>query len=88
MAEIRKKGLTMSEGRILGLDDAIGQIKEADKGAFVDEEAEGMEAGRAKFTAPMDRVNSTAFEKMTLAEKMVYANKHPDASVVADWLKK
>ena len=88
MAEIKKKGLTMSDGKILGLDDAIGQIKEADKGAFVDEEEEELEAGRARFTEPMSRVSGTAFEKMTLAEKMAYANAHPNASVVADWLKK
>lgn len=87
MAEIRKKGLTMSEGKILGLDDAIGQIKEADKGAFVNEEEEELEGNRARFTAPMDRVNGTAFEKMTLAEKMAYANTHPTASVVSEWLK-
>jgi len=88
MDEIKKKGLSMSDGKILGLDDAIGQIREADKGAFVDEEEAEMETNRAKFTAPMDRVNGTAFEKMSLAEKMAYANTHPSASVVVDWLKK
>ena len=87
IAEIKKKGLTMSEGKILGLNDAIEQIKAADKGAFVDEEEEELEGARAKFTAPMDRVNGTKFEKMSLAEKMAYANAHPNASVVAEWLK-
>ena len=87
MAEIRKKGLTMSEGKILGLNDAIEQIKASDKGAFVDEEEEELEGNRARFTAPMDRVSSTAFQKMSLAEKMAYANAHPNAGVVADWLK-
>lgn len=87
MAEIRKKGLTMSDGKILGLNDAIEQIKASDKGAFVDEEEEELEGQRAKFTAPMDRVSSTAFSKMTLAEKMAYANAHPNAAVVAEWLK-
>ena len=87
MAEIRKKGLTMSEGKILGLNDAIEQIKASDKGAFVDEEEEELEGQRAKFTAPMDRVSGTAFQKMTLAEKMAYANAHPNAAVVAEWLK-
>lgn len=88
MAEIKKKGLTMSEGKILGLNDAIEQIKANDKGAFVDEEEEELEGARAKFTAPMDRVNSTAFSKMSLAEKMAYANAHPNAAVVRDWLDK
>lgn len=87
MDEIRRKGLTLSEGKILGLAEAVEQIKAADKGAFVDEEEEEMESNRAKFTAPMDRVNSTAFSKMTLAEKMAYANAHPNAGVVLDWLK-
>lgn len=88
MAEIRTKGLTVSDGKILGLTDAIEQIKAADKGAFVDEEEEELEGARAKFTAPMDRVNSTAFDKMSLAEKMAYANAHPNAGVVLEWLKK
>ena len=88
MEEVRKKGLTMSDGKILGLDDAIGQIKEADKGAFVDEDEEELEANRARFTQPMNHVSSGAFEKMSLAEKMAYANTHPNAAVVAEWLKK
>lgn len=87
MEEIRGKGLTVSNGVILGLTDAIEQIKAADKGAFVDEEEEEMESTRAKFTAPMDRVNTTSFSKMSLAEKMAYANAHPNASVVREWLK-
>ena len=87
MAEIKKKGLTMSEGKILGLNDAIEQIKANDKGAFVDEEEEELEGQRARFTAPMDKVTSTAFSKMTLAEKMAYANAHPSAGVVIEWLK-
>lgn len=88
MEEVRKKGLTMSDGKILGLDDAIGQIKEADAGAFVDEEEEELEGQRAKFTAPMSHVSSGAFEKMSLAEKMQYANAHPNSAVVMAWLKK
>lgn len=88
MAEIKKKGLTMSDGKILGLNDAIEQIKANDKGAFVDEEEEELEGQRARFTAPMDKVSGTAFSKMTLAEKMAYANAHPNAAVVRDWLAK
>lgn len=88
IAEVKKKGLTMSDGKILGLDDAINLIKEADKGAFIDEEEEELEKNRARFTQPMDKVSSTAFQKMTLAEKMAYANAHPNAGVVLDWLKK
>lgn len=37
MAEIREKGLKYSDGKILGLSDAVAQIKEKDADAFVDE---------------------------------------------------
>ena len=51
--EIRNAGLKLSNGKILGLSDLIGQIKETDAGAFVNEEKEEAEKGKAKFTKPM-----------------------------------
>lgn len=38
MSEIRAKGLKYSDGKILGLSDAISQIREKDADAFVDDE--------------------------------------------------
>ena len=51
--EIKNAGLKLSNGKILGLSDLIGQIKETDAGAFVNEEKEEAEKGKAKFTKPM-----------------------------------
>lgn len=48
--KIKSAGLKLSEGKILGLDDFIGQIKEKDAGAFVDEKREELEQKKAKFT--------------------------------------
>ena len=38
MSEIKESGLKLKDGKILGLSDLIGQIKERDASAFVDEE--------------------------------------------------
>ena len=38
MAEIKESGLKLKDGKILGLSDLIGQIKERDASAFVDEQ--------------------------------------------------
>ncbi len=39
MTEIKESGLKLKDGKILGLSDLIGQIKERDASAFVDEQA-------------------------------------------------
>jgi hypothetical protein len=40
MAQVKAAGLKLSDGKLLGLSDLMGQIKKADSTAFVDEEAE------------------------------------------------
>lgn len=50
MNEIKNAGLKLSNGKILGLSDLIGQIKETDAGAFVDEDKENAEKNKARFT--------------------------------------
>lgn len=52
MAEIKESGLKLKDGRILGLSDLIGQIKEKDASAFVDEEQEKAKQQAARFTVP------------------------------------
>ena len=52
MAEIKESGLKLKDGKILGLSDLIGQIKERDASAFVDEEQEKAKQQAARFTAP------------------------------------
>ena len=52
MAEIKESGLKLKDGKILGLSDLIGQIKEKDALAFVDEKQEQARQQAARFTVP------------------------------------
>lgn len=52
MAQIKAAGLKLKDGKILGLNDLIGQIKTADASAFVDEQKEQLEANAPRFTSP------------------------------------
>ncbi len=55
MADIKEAGLKLKDGKILGLNDLIAQMKEKDASAFVDEEQENAQRNAAHFgpvTAP------------------------------------
>lgn len=68
MADIKEAGLKLKDGKILGLNDLISQMKEKDASAFVDEKQEQLEAGRAKpFTGPLNP-NGGGAKKMTREE--------------------
>lgn len=68
MADIKAAGLKLKDGKILGLNDLISQMKEKDASAFVDERQEQLEAGRAKpFTGPLNP-NGGGAKKMTREE--------------------
>lgn len=67
MAEIREAGLKVKDGKILGLSDLISQMKEKDASAFVDEQQEELEKGRAKpFTQPLNQ--NVGGQKMTKSD--------------------
>lgn len=57
MAEIRDAKLNLKDGKILGLNDLIEQIKSKDASAFVDEEQQSLENNKAKFTSSMSGGN-------------------------------
>ena len=84
MAEVKEAGLKLKDGKILGLSELIGQIKEKDASAFAPDK------DPAKFTeVPKEsQGNQTGFNKLSLAEKMKYANEHPTSADVIEWLKK
>ena len=84
MAEIKEAGLKLKDGKILGLNDLIDQIKEKDASAFAPE------TDPARFTEPHrdSGGNQTGFDKLSLAEKMKYANEHPTSADVIKWLRK
>ena len=68
MAEIKESGLKMKDGKILGLSDLIGQIKEKDASAFVDEEQEKAKQQAARFTAPGTGKSTGGANRTTIAD--------------------
>lgn len=64
--EIKKSGLKVKDGKILGLNDLIAQMKDKDSSAFVDEQQEALEQNRARFTQPLNQ--NTGSKKMTRDE--------------------
>lgn len=61
MTEVKDAGLTLKDGKILGLGDLIDQIKGRDASAFVDESQEALEETRARFTQPMRQKKNGQF---------------------------
>lgn len=59
LADIREAGLKVKDGKILGLSDLIGQLKEKDASAFVDEQQQTLENNRARFTRPLENGGSS-----------------------------
>lgn len=57
MAEVKEAGLKLKDGKILGLNDLISQMKEKDASAFVDEEQQKAQQNAARFTQPFQRQN-------------------------------
>lgn len=64
MAEVKEAGLKLKDGKILGLNDLLSQMKEKDASAFVDEEQEKAQQNAARFTTPITRQNQGG--KMTV----------------------
>lgn len=84
MAEIKESGLKLKDGKILGLNDLLGQIKERDASAFVDEEQEKAKQKAARFTTSFKPSGSNGtytkqdFAKMSLDERIKLKNADPD----------
>lgn len=53
MAEVKDAGLKVKDGKILGLNDLISQMKEKDASAFVDEAQQQAQQNAARFTTPI-----------------------------------
>ena len=52
MAEVKEAGLKLKDGKILGLNDLIEQMKQSDASAFVDESQQQAQQNQARFAAP------------------------------------
>ena len=85
MAEIKEAGLTMKNGKILGLNDLIEQMKKEDASAFVDDNQQKAQQNAAKFTEPMQKGSGAGgtmtkedFKKMNLDERLKLKQSDPD----------
>lgn len=83
MSEIRESGLKCKDGKILGLSDLLAQMKEKDASAFVDEQQEQLESGRARFTQPLTQ-NTGGGKKMTRDEILGIKDKTERQKAIAD----
>lgn len=68
MADIKGAGLKLKDGKILGLNDLLEQMKKDDASAFVDDDQEQAEQSQARFTTSLSK--NTPPGKMTKADIM------------------
>lgn len=73
MAEVKEAGLKLKDGKILGLNDLIGQMKEKDASAFIDDAQQQAQRNMARFTAPLGKQNAPG----TMTRKDIEAIKDP-----------
>lgn len=73
MAEVKEAGLKLKDGKILGLNDLIGQMKEKDASAFIDDAQQQAQRNMARFTAPFGKQNAPG----TMTRKDIEAIKDP-----------
>lgn len=85
MAEIKEAGLPMKNGKILGLNDLIEQMKKEDASAFVDDSQQKAQQNAAKFTTSIQKCSGTGgtitkedFKKMNLDERLKLKQSDPD----------
>lgn len=84
MEEVKEAGLKLKDGKILGLSDLIGQIKERDASAFVDEQQQKARQKAARFTAPgtgkgsVGSMTKADFRGLSLDERIALKESEPD----------
>lgn len=82
ISEIKSKNLTFEDGKILGLSDAIEQIKNNDKDAFVEEDDNKDGTSKAHFTRKIkskgyEGLTRDDFKNMSLDERIKLKNENP-----------
>ena len=63
MAEVKEAGLKLKDGKILGLNDLLSQMKEKDASAFVDDAQQQVQQNMERFTAPKKTNSSGTMSK-------------------------
>ena len=81
MAEVKDAGLKLKDGKILGLNDLIAQMKEKDASAFVDDEQIKAQQNAARFTQPIGRAQPAGGKKYTMSELMKMKNENPGLDI-------
>lgn len=81
MAEAKDAGLKLKDGKILGLNDLITQMKEKDASAFVDDEQIKAQQNAARFTQPIGRAQPAGGKKYTMSELMKMKNENPGLDI-------
>lgn len=83
MSQIKAAELKLKDGKILGLNDLLEQIKKNDATAFVDEQQEQLEGSRAKFTTPQKPGSGAKFASMTKDEIMAIKDRSERRAAIA-----
>lgn len=84
MEEVKDAGLKLKDGRILGLNDLLAQMKEKDASAFVDESEEKAKQNAAKFTTAFKgsgtggAMTKADFKALSLDERIKLKQEQPD----------
>ena len=83
MAEVKAAGLKLKDGKILGLNDLLSQMKEKDASAFIDDAQQQEQQNMARFTAPIKGTTGGAltksdFKGMSLDAKIELKQKNPE----------
>lgn len=83
MAEVKAAGLKLKDGKILGLNDLLSQMKEKDASAFIDDAQQQAQQNMARFTAPIKGTTGGAltksdFKGMSLDAKIELKQKNPE----------
>lgn len=84
MAEVKEADLKLKDGKILGLNDLLSQMKEKDASAFVDDAQQQARQNMARFTAPAGKSGSAGaltkadWKGMSLDERIALKNSNPE----------
>lgn len=84
MAEVKEADLKLKDGKILGLNDLLSQMKEKDASAFVDDAQQQAQQNMARFTVPAGKSGSAGkltkadWKGMSLDERIALKNSNPE----------
>lgn len=84
MAEVKEADLKLKDGKILGLNDLLSQMKEKDASAFVDDAQQQAQKNMARFTAPAGKsgragtLTKADWKGMSLDDRIALKNSNPE----------